>query len=183
MDLEQKPVLGECTFRAAAFWRLLYQVWFLTKKNCPEAFPIGNLAGLGGRDWENAPAHLNTLAYMIYEMNAGASARAEFLTSDETVLADATAMLVRSFSAMPELYNKLHMLFVLYSASSLVEADDDGPVRRRYTVNRTEEMMRLAEEFNKLSKLIADKEVKHSAKLVLDEACQNAYLTLSFHEA
>jgi len=99
-------------------------------------------------------------------------------------LADATAMLVRAFSAMPELYNKLHMLFVLYTASSVLDdADDDGPVTRRYTANRTEEMMRLAEEFNKLSKRIADKEVKHSAKLVLDEACQNAYLTLSFHEA
>lgn len=183
MDLEQKQVLGECTFRAAAFWRLLYQVWFLTKKNCPEAFPIGNLAGLGGRDWENVQAHLKTLAYMIYEMNAGASARAEFLTSDETVLADATAMLVRAFSAMPELYNKLHMLFVLYSASSaLGDADDDEPFIRRYTVNRTEEMMRLADEFNKLSKSIADKQVKHSAKLVLDEPSQNVYLTLSFHE-
>lgn len=177
-----KQVVGECTFRAAAFWRLLHQVWFLTKKNCPEAFPIGNLGGIGGRDWENSPAHLKTLAYMIYEMNAGASARAEFLTSDETVLADATAMLVRAFSAMPELYNKLHMLFVLYSVGSLVDEDDEGPVRRRYTANRTEEMMSLALEFNKLSKLIADKEVKHSAKLVLDEPSQNVYLTLSFHE-
>jgi hypothetical protein len=176
-----KQVLGECTFRAAAFWRLLHQVWLITKKNCPEAFPIGHL---GVENYNNKPAHIQNLLYMIFEMNAGASARAEFLTSDEVVLADATAMLVRAFTAMPELFNKLHMLFVLYSASSaLVDDDDDGPIRRRYTPNRTEEMMKLAGEFNKLSKAIEGKEVKQSAKMVLDEPSQNVYLTLSFHEA
>ena len=175
-----KQVLGECTFRAAAFWRLLHQVWFITKKNCPEAFPIGKF---GVRDWDNEPAHVQTLAYMIFEMNAGESARAEFLTSDEVVLADATAMLVRAFTAMPELFNKLHMLFVLYSVGSLVDVDDDGPIRRRYTANRTEEMMKLAGEFNKLSKAIEGKEVKQSAKMFLDEPSQNFYLTLSFNEA
>jgi len=173
-----KQVLGESTFRAAAFWRLLYQVWLLTKNNCPEAFSIGRL---GDRDWENEPAHLRTMAYMIIEMNAGTSARSAFLTFDEAILADAAAMLVRAFSRMPELYNKLHMLFIRSSDDSALFSEPT--YMRTYTLNRKEEMMGLAAEFNILSKAIEDKEVYQSAKLVHGRLPdQNIYLTLSFHE-
>lgn len=169
MDFEPKQVLGECSFRAAAFWRVLYQVWQLTDKNCPSAFPIGSL---DQRDWgTKCPEHVETLVAMIFEMKSGVSARAAFLTFDEEILADAVAMVVHAFSFMPELLQKLENML------------GSGVLDQR-TKSRKDEMLELSREFRRLSKVIEGNNVTVSSKISHGQLPdQNIYLTFTIYEA
>jgi hypothetical protein len=177
MDFE-RTVLAECTFRAAAFWRLLYQVWQLTEKNCPDALPIGSLKD---RDWnEKVPDHVRTLVAMLFEMNAGVSARSEFLTYDEDILANAVMMVVQAFSLMPELMPKLETLYILTSAGSALFGPD---VLNQRSKARTEEMINLAKEFHKMSKAIKGKFVTTTGKIKHGQLPdQNIYFTFTVLE-
>ena len=156
--------IGECTFRAAAFWRLLYQVWKYTKRDCPEAFPIGNLFD---KDWTKEPRHLETLAAMIVDMNCGTSARSGFLTYDEIILADAVLTVVRAFSGMPDLLEKLETDIL----EKLVGETSD------YVISRNTEIVDLAKKIHAIS-LSTDTVVFPTATLHIshDETCE-----LTFH--
>jgi hypothetical protein len=178
MEPDTKVVLSQCTFRAAAFWRLLHQVWSLTKNYCPEAFPIGSLVD---RDWDKEPKHIETLVSMIFEMNCGTSARCGFLTIDEDVLADAVIMVVRAFTSMPELLPKLETLFLITKAGSSFV----GPkgLMNSYIKTRLEEMMNLAKDFYTMANVIENKDVRVLAKLTNDLPDTNFYLQLSVYES
>ena len=178
MDFEPKEVLGECTFRAAAFWRVLYQVWQLTDKNCPSAFPVGSI---DQRDWgTECPEHVETLVAMIFEMKSGVSARAAFLTYDEAILADAVLMVVHAFSLMPELLPKLETMLLITKVGSALLGSEILDQRAR---TRTEEMLELAREFRRLSKVIEDNNLTVTSKIVHGQLPdQNIYLTFTVLE-
>jgi len=179
MDFETRQVLGECTFRAAAFWRLLYQVWQLTDKNCPSAFPVGSI---DQRDWNTkCPEHVETLVAMIFEMKSGVSARAAFLTHDEAILADAVLMVVQAFSHMPQLLPKLETMLLMTTVGSALVGSQILDQRAR---SRTEEMLELAREFRRLSKVIENNDVTSSSKIVHGQLPdQNIYLKFTLVEA
>jgi hypothetical protein len=174
---ESTPVLEESTFRAAAFWRLLYQVWQLTNKNCPEAFPVGSLKD---QTWDKpVPKHVEILLAMVLEMNTGSSARATFLTYDEAILADGTMMVIRAFSGMPTLFPKLKTLFMASSVGSTLLGTLNGKA-----LSRSDEMLGLAEEFYNISRNIKGKGVNYSAKLTYGQLPDyNIYLTITINQA
>jgi hypothetical protein len=178
MDFDTRQFLGDCTFRAAAFWRLLYQVWKLTDKNCPSAFPIGSI---DQRNWNTkCPEHVETLVAMIFEMNTGVSARAAFLTYDEAILADAVLMVVQAFSHMPELLPKLETLLLITKVGSACLGSEFLDQRAR---SRSEEMVVLARDFHRLSKVIENKYVTVSSNIVHGQLPdQNIYLTFTVLE-
>jgi len=178
MDFETRQVLGECTFRAAAFWRVLYKVWQLTDKNCPSAFPIGSI---DQRDWgTKCPEHVETLVAMIFEMKSGVSARAAFLTYDDVILADAVFMVIRAFSLMPELLPKLETLLLITKVGSALLGSEILDQRAK---SRTEEMLELAREFHRMSKVIENNDVTVSSKIEHGQLPdQNIYLTFTLVE-
>lgn len=178
MEPNTKDALSQCTFRAAAFWRLLHQVWSLTKNYCPEAFPIGSL---GDKDWTKEPKHIETLVSMIFEMNCGTSARCGFLTIDEDVLADSVIMVVRSFTSMPELLPKLETLFLATKVGN--EILGPNGLMNSYTKTRLEEMMNLARDFYTMANAIENKDVRVMAKLSNNIPDKNFYLQLSVYES
>jgi hypothetical protein len=166
------------TFRIPAFWRLLSQVWQLTKKNCPDAFPISYL---NDREWDTEPEHLKQLHMMICEMNIGGRPRAEFFTTDEKVLADMVMALVRAFTGMPELLPKLQLMFAMQTVgTAFLGVTGD---KSQYCINRNEEMMRLAQSFHNMAKIIVGKDVNAHTNLICDcaEQSTNNYLTFSIN--
>ena len=167
MDPDTRDVLSQCTFRAAAFWRLLYQVWKLTKIHCPEAFPVGSLCD---RNIEEDPKHIETLVSMIFEMNCGTAARSG--------LADAVILVVRAFTAMPEL---LPTLQTQMNTTTIFGPATDW--KSKYAFSRTEEMMNLARDFYTMANTIENKEVRVKATLINDHPDANFYLRLSVYES
>lgn len=157
--------LGEISFRAAAFWRLLYNVFTMTKNKREVFLPEFPSAEPNWDDIED----VNRMLYsMIIDMNGGTNARATFLTNDAHLLASAVLKVVRAFEDAPEIHLKIMTCWM--GSVILCEINDR-------IAERVDEVRNLSKQFYELSKKTKGVDVVPNASLRVDGP--NDWLTFS----
>jgi len=154
-------------FRAAAFWRVVANVYTMTKKN-PEVF-------LGSRIeddvWDNPEDQV--LVNIIYDIGRF-GAKNRFPTNDEEVLAKATAKVIRAFVLYPELYGKIAMCCPM-QAASLAMMGNMSQEKMNAANRRAEEVRDLSKMFREIG--LSGDTLALSA--TISQAQENEYLSIS----
>lgn len=155
MEKSSSEIVGQVNVRAATFWRVLYQVYNMTKE-VPNAFPSGKL--LLEENKNKIDKEDEMILSMILEMNMGCSARANFLTDDQDLLAKATLKVIRAFTEFPSLYSKIlacYSITVIGSAYMGIMSEQ----KESAMIKRSREIVDTSKLFHEISKTIVGLDV------------------------
>jgi hypothetical protein len=146
--------------RAAAFWRLVANIYVLTLNN-PENF-IGKVEKNYFPNLEEKDETRMVLVPIVYRMHVSKdTALSIFPTTNMEMLAKAILKVVRCYASVPEIYTKINLLSASHDTVSIL-----APNQMSSSSIRAKEVKELNENIYLLSQTIPEKLLDVTAKLV-----------------